>query len=387
MEPQTAVAPRDSGFSEGSGRLAGTYSAETCVAVGRPASVEHYKAAMVLSGTGDALGYKNGNWEFCRSGPTIQKELQALGGLKKIRVQLPDWPVSDDTVLHLATAEALATGKDGEDLLHEVAARYVEGMKDMVGRAPGATTMKAVSQLRPGLKGGYRVPYNPRGAGCGAAMRSMCIGLRYPRPDQLSTLVAVALETGRMTHNHPIGFLGSVASALFTSYAVQRRPITTWGLGLINKACPAARKFVQDRGFDVEETERDWGYFSDKWQWYLDQRGISDGKGPVVWPSAYGPAERDKIYKTFSLSGWAGACGHDAPMIALDALLGAGSDWEELMSRATFHGGDSDSTAVIACCCWGLLHGTEGVPKGNYSNLEYRERLERCAEQLYALSR
>lgn len=50
------------------------------------------------------------------------------------------------------------------------------------------------------------------------------------------------------------------------------------------------------------------------------------------------------------------------------------------------HPGDSDSTAVIACCCWGLLYGTQGVPEGNYSNLEYRDRLERSAEQLYALS-
>lgn len=58
-----------------------------------------------------------------------------------------------------------------------------------------------------------------------------------------------------------------------------------------------------------------------------------------MWPSAYGPAERDEAYKSFSLSGWAGRSGHDAPMIALDALLGAGSDWEELMSRAGFHGG------------------------------------------------
>lgn len=48
--------------------------------------------------------------------------------------------------------------------------------------------------------------------------------------------------------------------------------------------------------------------------------------------------------------------------------------------------GDSDSTAVIACCCWGLLYGLQGVPEGNYANLEYRERLERSAEQLYALS-
>lgn len=36
-----------------------------------------------------------------------------------------------------------------------------------------------VSQLRPGEEGGYRVTYNPDGTGCGAAMRSMCIGLRY----------------------------------------------------------------------------------------------------------------------------------------------------------------------------------------------------------------
>lgn len=72
---------------------------------------------------------------------------------------------------------------------------------------------------------------------------------------------------------------------------------------------------------------------------YLDFRGISNGIGPPIFPSSYGPAERDEAYKSFSLSGWAGRSGHDAPMIALDALLGAGSDWEELMSRAGFHGG------------------------------------------------
>lgn len=72
---------------------------------------------------------------------------------------------------------------------------------------------------------------------------------------------------------------------------------------------------------------------------YLDLRGICNGVGPVLWPSSYDPAERDQAYKSFSLSGWAGRSGHDAPMIALDALLGAGSNWEELMNRAGFHGG------------------------------------------------
>lgn len=72
---------------------------------------------------------------------------------------------------------------------------------------------------------------------------------------------------------------------------------------------------------------------------YLNLRGISDGVGPVVWPSPYGPAERDEAYQSFSFSGWGGSSGHDAPMIALDALLASGSDWGELISRSAFHGG------------------------------------------------
>lgn len=77
----------------------------------------------------------------------------------------------------------------------------MEGMKDMDGRKPGPSsilgkfslsnrvisagcngafsfTLLGVSQLKPGQEGGYRVSYNPEGTGCGAAMRSMCIGLR-----------------------------------------------------------------------------------------------------------------------------------------------------------------------------------------------------------------
>ncbi len=47
---------------------------------------EKYKAVMVLSGVGDALGYKNGSWEFCHSGTEIHKELKQLGGLEKLDI-------------------------------------------------------------------------------------------------------------------------------------------------------------------------------------------------------------------------------------------------------------------------------------------------------------
>ena len=47
---------------------------------------QRYVAAMVLSGVGDALGYRNGSWEFCHSGEQIHTELEQLGGLSKLKV-------------------------------------------------------------------------------------------------------------------------------------------------------------------------------------------------------------------------------------------------------------------------------------------------------------
>jgi len=47
---------------------------------------ERYKASMVLSGVGDAIGYREGSWEFSHSGARIHEELRQLGGLAQITV-------------------------------------------------------------------------------------------------------------------------------------------------------------------------------------------------------------------------------------------------------------------------------------------------------------
>jgi len=47
---------------------------------------ERYEASMVLSGVGDAVGFRNGSWEFCTSGARIHSQLHLLGGLAQITV-------------------------------------------------------------------------------------------------------------------------------------------------------------------------------------------------------------------------------------------------------------------------------------------------------------
>ena len=351
-----------------------------------------YEASMVLSGVGDAMGYKNGEWEFNFVGADIHRQLEILGGISKLKIVLNGWKVSDDTVLHLATAEGLIAKSDQEDdeiLFSEIAHKYKWiVVRDMAGRAPGATTTFSCSQLLPNRPNGYCVPFNPRGGGCGAAMRSMCIGLRYPDindNDCLQRLIKVSIESGRMTHHHPTGYLGSLASALFIALAIKKVPLKKWGSFLIS-VLDKALAYINESGFHSQENMQAWDYFKTSWEKYLDVRGIATGDNEPKFPENYGVEERDSFYKSLAYRNWAGSSGHDAPMIAYDALLASCNDWEKLCKHGMLHGGDCDSTGVIAGACFGALYGYEGVPKCNYEKVEYHDRLQDAGKKLYLLA-
>ncbi|XP_064531636.1 uncharacterized protein LOC135424380 isoform X6 [Pseudopipra pipra] len=131
---------------------------------------------------------------------------------------------------------------------------------------------------------------------------------------------------------------------------------------------------------------REWAHDPPPPHWYLDSRGLLEGRGPAQVPSLPSPAERDTVYLGWALEGWAGRSGHDAPMVALEALLAAGGCWEDLCGRAVLHGGDNDSTGTIAAGCWGLQGGLTSVPSGLHCRLEHRERLRNVAHQLHVLA-
>ncbi|XP_036820837.1 protein ADP-ribosylarginine hydrolase-like [Oncorhynchus mykiss] len=280
---------------------------------------QRYKASMVLSGAGDALGCNHGTWEFENDGVLIHEQVQKRGGLEKL--DAIDFPVSDDTVMHLATAEALVKVGEGEGaslpvLYRALVEKYIVSMTDMAGRGAG----------------------DLRGSGTG------------------SVDTHHALREGHPACGHRL-------------------------MEVLDKA----KEYVRHSGNCVELNMAHWDYFGIQWKSYLEKRGILDGKSKPQFPDFYGVKERESFYRAVSFKGCGGASGHDAPMIAYDALLRAGDSWVELANHGFFHGGDSDSTAVIAAAWWGALFGFRGVPEINYQRLEYRDRLSKLGERLYKL--
>ncbi|CAF0913289.1 unnamed protein product [Brachionus calyciflorus] len=347
---------------------------------------ERYEACMILHGVGDAMGYNRGKWEFNFSGEDIHKQLEQLGGVESL--SLKNWIVSDDTILHLAIAECLIENKElkpSDKLYLKLIPFYKSGMRDMKDRAPGNTTIDAVHKLRETRENGFQIAFNEKGGGCGASMRSPCIGLRFSRPEQKNELIEFAIESGRMTHHHPLGYLGAVAAALFTSYALQGKNINSWGREAL-KDFELAKNYIEKSSHFPKENSNTWNSFLNPWKEYLKIRKIDVEYSEAIFPEKYGVKERDEFYKSISgLRNWAGSLGLDSVLIAYDALLASKDDWIELCKRAMLHGGDNDSTGCLAGAWYGALYGFKNVPKINYQSLEYKDRISKCGKDLYSI--
>lgn len=294
--------------------------------------------------------------------------------------------------MHVATAKALlkvGEKKMSDTMWKSLCDEYVACWPLMPGRAPGPTCARAISILQ---KYG-QVSYNKGGGGCGAAMRTMCIGLVLYKEEQLADLIAIATEAGRCTHNHPTGFLGGVVAALFTSYAMRGVPLLTWGHKFLTEAYPLCLDYMKNSKPDLFPSydNDSLPYFADKWTYLLNERDLNKADPTLpTYPEGFKTdiKIREKFYAatTFSFSGWAGSSGHDAVMLAYDALVGCDGDWNKFLYWGALHGGDSDSTGAIGAAWFGVLYGFKGVPEGHYGDIDFKSDLEKLAKGLFDMA-
>lgn len=131
-----------------------------------------------------------------------------------------------------------------------MAREYVKSFDNMSGRGPGNTTITSIGILQHDIKMWNKIPFKANAGGCGGSMRAACIGLCYY--GDIDQLIAVSIESGRITHHNPIGFLGAMSAAMFTSFAIQNYKIETWPFLLLHYKGRIA-DYLRNSGREVDK--------------------------------------------------------------------------------------------------------------------------------------
>ena len=348
---------------------------------------------------GDTLGYNNGKWEFnygdVRAGPDYVNEMIyefiSLGGINDIDIS--NWMASDDTILYMATLETLVSmNLEKVDKINintfgeKLRLAYLAAKPLIANRHPGQITSDSL-EIQENIVWN-KLPYNSMAKGNGSVMRSGSIGIFFPGKHNRSTLVALAIESSRITHNSTIANLGSIATALFTAYALERVPVNFWPSKFL--------KLLQSNLIDsymelAHPTEyslyiRDKVVFIGQWEKYVRLRFSGTSvRTDQKWMK--NPVLRYKyLVENFSKScDIPGSCADDSVIMAYDALLEAGNVFEKAVVYSILHPGDSDTIGSMTLSWYGALYNdarNQLLWGDRFDELEFADRLATIGESM-----
>lgn len=335
---------------------------------------------------GDTLGYYNGNWEFnygdTNRAPEYVNELLYefiyLGGVNNISIT--NWLASDDSILYMATMEVVSEdirnpGNFGE----KIKKAYLEKKGILVNRNPGDTTMEALG-IQENIEWD-KLSYNSKSIGNGAAMRSGCIGIFYPGFQNRKKLIECAVESSRITHNSTIAILGSVVSALFTAFALERMHINRWPHELLEllRSNLIDDYMEKSRPNEYKLYYQDKGLYYGQWEKYVS-RTFSGINVRTDLKFMKNPVERYRYLSENFSKGCdiPGSCGDDVVIMAYDALLRCDGVFEKLLVYSVLHPGDSDTVGSIAFSWFGALYHSpmeDLILHDKFIDLEFYEKL------------
>lgn len=360
-------------------------------------------ASLVLGSYLDTLGFKNGDWEFnfnnkpvtLKEAMLVQNEIihqyYSLGGNN---IDISKWYASDDTIMMIAIKKACDNGGSNNDFIKELINIY-EDLKD-TKRASGWTTLDSLQKLihKKNIK------YDKTMGGNGAAMRTSYIGIKYFREKDIKLLIEKSIFSSRLTHNYPLGFLGGLVTALFTSYAIRNINPFEWANMLLELEKSGEIDNYMMSTSIKEKYMEDKNEFFKLWYQYVEQRlprfelksreflFCADRYDDLL---KYTPGVNASGKPDFSKLASSGV---GATIVAYDSLLMSISSvsneindinklnysWENLIFYSTLHFGDNDSTGVICGCWFGALRAYNDIDKNKVekikNQLEFKKQLK-----------
>ena len=269
-----------------------------------------------------------------------QMTLFTAEGLLRALAQRPAAPEAVAAAIRSAYLDWLSTQTEaaGDCRAHSGLRRYAALYQR---RAPGNTCLSA---LRAGGAGTPELPINDS-KGCGGVMRTAPLGL-------VATLDAsqafdLGCRAAALTHGHPDGYLCAGAMAMMVRWLCSGETLEA-----------AARQALQpiEAAAPLSGTAR-----------LLRLALALDRTAPgcVIQSGQLG-------------QGWVG---DEALAIGLYAAL-CGRDWNDVLSLASNHDGDSDSTASIAGQLYGASRGLAGLPHAWIRRLDVLEALLEISQGL-----
>jgi ADP-ribosylarginine hydrolase len=350
---------------------------------------DHFFASIYLAAVGDKIGFGNGNREKNYSSvvtvdnnpnySVIGEGLSTLmifrfiaeGGI--VGLDLENLKISDDTIMHLDTIKGFINNySDRNDLYNNITKLYVDSFQDIPYMRDvllaGRQTLEAIKNINSGVNW-RNFSYSKLAGGSGGPMRTMCVGLCFYQNNNLLKLIESSIMITSITHPNCTAFIGSIASALFTSYALKDMNPETWIFELIRllESDTIDNIIEKVKSSYIENFKEDKKDFLHKLLTYVETsfedynyiitetniRAIYPWKRMVYYYDNF--ATNKKVINP-------GAGADDVIIIAYDCLLMSKLNYEKLIYTSMIHIGDSDTIGSIASAWYGALYGFKNVP-------------------------
>ena len=362
------------------------------------------EGCLYISSFLETFGFFNGKWEFNYGNKidTIKDghymnyffihQYTMLGGMEQIDISKLN--ASDDTILMLATCEAVNNG-GGESNYINSYLKYYEELKNEK-RQSGNATLSSLEKIRL-TKSITSIQYSSSHGGNGCAIRTAPIGLKYW--NDYDKVCEEALIASLVTHNYPLGYLGGIVSALFTAYAINNINPFEWSENLIklykkNYFNKLISKYSEQ---NVEKEINDYFLWWEKYNElrlskmkYRNLPIFMNVNSKIPDLLQYTPTQYQTKMIGFNKFGGSGL---EAVILAYDNLLLSAKpdnkvnplvdiinpefDWYTLFFNNVFFFGDNDSIGAISGAWYGAYLGIDKFPLDKIKNLEFYQELKK----------